>query len=131
MRYGSFGSNLVFEREVISHSYNKRLWASSVLLGIWKHTQQGRVFFSFNFSIIFKFSQFCNVGIQQVRILVFDNITKNFQWDLSAHKGSIQTYKEDISNSRLFKTFFGRSNFNTYLISYQWAFQTKAPLPSL
>ena len=85
MRNCSLWSNIAFEKEVISHSNNKRLQGWSLLLGIWKQTNLYQVFF---FIILLQLwwpvgSQsllfFAYVEIHQVRILGFDNYQRWFE----------------------------------------------------
>ena len=84
VRNGSLWSNLVFEKEVVSHSNIKILQAWSLILGIWKHTNLAiRAFFPphnslatamTNWALTFTDLLFCAFDeIHQVRIMVFDN----------------------------------------------------------
>ena len=80
MRNGSFWGNVVFEKEVIFHSNNKRLQAWRLLQCIWKHTNLcDKGVFSFIillqlwWPIEHKFSQVCYfMHMLEVRRLVFD-----------------------------------------------------------
>ena len=83
VRNGYLWSNVVLEKEVISHSSIKWLQAWSLLLGMWKHTTCVTSVFLFQYSlatlttnwvkILTDLIFYAYVGIHQVRILVFDN----------------------------------------------------------
>ena len=90
MRNGSIWSNIVFDKEVISHSHNKTLQLKPFIMHLKAHKVCNKGVFSLIILLSPNFYWFlivCMLGytieqgpcIHQVRILIFDNIAKRVQ----------------------------------------------------
>ena len=88
MKNGSLWSNTVFEKEVISHSNNKRLQLKPFIMHLKAHKvmQQGCVFFHYSLATLMRNCTKISpnllfyVGIQRVRILLFGNYQRFGCW---------------------------------------------------